>query len=112
MVQSRSGMERSNAERNSIVCVCSGYFQEKCLYYGIIVFVEPPNSSDQLQILDISLFGIQRRAMQKVYPKKDLNKQTQQITKIINAWKISSIHSNIISVFEHYLYQPSKTQLG
>ena len=39
----------------------SEYFLEQCIFYGVFLFIEPPNSSDQLQVLDIGLFGIQKK---------------------------------------------------
>ena len=50
----------------------SEYFLKECLYYGIAIFIEPPDSSDQLQVLDLGLFGIQKGKSKAFFtPKKE-----------------------------------------
>lgn len=43
----------------------SDYIWDECTYYGVFDFVESPESSDQLQVLDIGLFGIQKKSIKK-----------------------------------------------
>ena len=78
----------------------SDFFLEESLYLGIVIFFEPPNSSDQLQVLDISLFGIQKKIIKRIHPNKNLSEQSEQIVKIINSWKSAAQPSNIVSAFE------------
>lgn len=78
----------------------SDFFLEESLYLGIVIFFEPPNSSDQLQVLDISLFGIQKKIIKRIHPNKNLSEQSEQIVKIINSWESAAQPSNIVSAFE------------
>lgn len=78
----------------------SEYFLQECLYYGIAIFIEPPNSSDQLQVLDLGLFGIQKKGKSKVHIKKGLNEQSEELIKIINSWEAATSRTNICSAFE------------
>ena len=38
---------------------CSDYFYDQCTYYDVYPFFEPAGSSDQVQALDLGIFGIQ-----------------------------------------------------
>ena len=78
----------------------SDYFWDECTYYGVFVFVEPPGSSDQLQVLDIGLFGIQKKSIKKVNVRKDVNEQTKMLVEILNSWENAAHASNINSAFE------------
>lgn len=78
----------------------SDYFLDECTFYGVFVFVEPPGSSDQLQVLDIGLFGIQKKSIKKVSVRKDVNEQTKMLVEILNSWENAAHSSNINSAFE------------
>lgn len=78
----------------------SEYFLEQCIFYGVFLFIEPPNSSDQLQVLDIGLFGIQKKRKTRIHVKKGLSEQSEEIVKILNSWESVALSSNICSAFE------------
>lgn len=46
-------------------------------------YFEPPDTSDQLQVLDIGLFGIQKKTIKKNNVRKDFNEQSKELIRII-----------------------------
>lgn len=89
----------------------SEYFLEECLFYGNVVFFEPPDSSDQLQVLDIGLFGIQKKTIKKINVRKDFNEQSKELIRIINSWEAAS-RSNICSAFEQAGFSKYQKDIG
>lgn len=67
--------------------------------YGIIVQFIVAHASDQLQMLDLGIFGNQKRQISGMKNEKSLSSQTNRICKIIDGlWKASS-PKNVVSAF-------------
>jgi hypothetical protein len=47
----------------------------------------PPHSSNQLQVLDVSLFGLLKRRIENINSKLDLNIQSKHIAQIYSAFQ-------------------------
>ena len=75
------------------------YFLDECLYHGITLFQIPPNSSDQVQVLDLGVFGIQKRAVKKVRPSERFSPQSKEIIKICSSWQQIATPTNITAAF-------------
>ena len=77
----------------------SDSFHDQCFEQGIIPLFIPPHSSDQIQPLDLGIFGIQKTGMGRVHPPQWLSTQSQQLYKILGSWFASATPPNIISAF-------------
>jgi hypothetical protein len=61
----------------------------------------PPHSSNQLQELDISLFGLLKRRIENINSKLDINIQSKHIAQIYSAFQSSFTSQNIIASFRN-----------
>lgn len=57
-------------------------------------------------MLDLLIFGDQKRIMKQIRPHKGLNEQTRQIIRILDSWQASTTPSKIISAWKSAGYEP------
>ena len=76
----------------------SDYFMDECTYYGIYPIKEPPGTSDQIQQLDLGIFGIQK-ALQTKHYKGDCRANDKAIIEIVNSWRKATTPDNVVSAF-------------
>lgn len=81
-------------------CHCNDYFLDECIYRKIFPIFLVPHSSDQTQMLDLGIFGIQKKNISKIRPEKNLSSQSKQIIKILNSWFSVATPSNITSAYK------------
>ncbi|KAK8887787.1 hypothetical protein M9Y10_038844 [Tritrichomonas musculus] len=74
-------------------------FLHGCAYRDIIPFLEPPNSSDQVQVLDIGMFGVQKNLKKSITTDDSLNANSNEITSIVDSWMKATLPCNVTSVF-------------
>ena len=75
-------------------------FDELCQENNIFIQLLPAHTSDQLQFLDLGIFGIQKRWMSNIsIPFNDMNPQTKQVIKIYDSYIMSTTPKNIIGAF-------------
>lgn len=51
-------------------------------------------------MLDLGIFGIQKKNISKIRPEKNLSSQSKQIIKILNSWFSVATPSNITSAYK------------
>lgn len=82
---------------------CSSHFSDYVLdeftYYGIIPFQEPPGSSDQVQALDLGIFGVQKHFKTKIKTNSAFNDLSKNIQQIYNSWIRATYPDLIVSAF-------------
>lgn len=59
----------------------------------------PPHTSDQLQPLDLGIFANQKRWQGNITVDADLNRQTKQVIKICDSYRMATTHKNVVSAF-------------
>ena len=77
----------------------SDYFLDECSFHGVFPFQEPAGSSDQVQALDLGIFGIQKSMKSKTSKFKGLSENSKNIIGIVDSWIKSTTPSNIVSAF-------------
>ena len=78
----------------------SDYFLDICTYYDIYPLFEPPGSSDQVQALDLGIFGCQKHYKTNIKKNNELEfEQSNDIMQIINSWKRATTPDKIVSAF-------------
>lgn len=70
-----------------------------CDYYGVVLILELPGSSDQVQALDLGIFGIQKVIKSGMRSNPDLDPQSDDITRIINSFQRAALRSNVVAAF-------------
>jgi hypothetical protein len=78
----------------------SDHFLDLCFDCGIELEMLPPHTSDQLQPLDLGIFGIQKQAMGRVHPPIWVNPQTAQLHKILGSFRAVTARPNVVSAFQ------------
>jgi transposase len=73
--------------------------EEQCLFYGVVLVVVPPHTSDQVQPLDLGFFALHKLESHRVRPHTDLSAQTVKILKILCGLQKASTPLNIIKAF-------------
>ena len=63
------------------------------------IIFEPPGSSDQVQALDLGIFGIQKCLKCKIQTKKDLSPAAKEVIQIVNSWIKTTTPDNVTSAF-------------
>jgi hypothetical protein len=76
-------------------------FGEICGQYRITPVFLPPPSSNQLQILDFSLFGVTKRLIAPVNRMEGLTVQTTHVCDIVNAFFAAYTPMNIVKTFRN-----------
>ena len=77
----------------------SDYFLDECSYHGIYPFTEPPGTSDQVQPLDLGIFGNQKTVKKKSSRFSHLSENSQNIIEIVDSWQKATTPSNVVSAF-------------
>ena len=80
-------------------CHCNEVFIAMCEEANIVCTFLPPHTSDQLQPCDLGLFGIQKKWMSSIQIPDGLNRQTRQIVKIIDSYRMATTFKNVTSAF-------------
>lgn len=83
-------------------CTChnSDFFLDECTFRDVIPVQEPANSSDQVQVLDLGIFGIQKKIMNSLDKDEELTPVVNQIINIVDSWIKATTPSNITSAFK------------
>lgn len=76
----------------------SDLFTDECLYHGIYPFPEPPGSSDQVQALDLGIFGIQKKQRTRTRS-NNLSATSDSIRDIVNSFRKATLPDNVVSAF-------------
>ena len=79
----------------------SDYVLDECTYHGTYPSQEPAGTSDQIQALDLGIFGIQKvlKPKEKVNI-KNISRNSKQIVQIVNSWRKATTPSNVVSAFQ------------
>jgi hypothetical protein len=72
---------------------------ELCELHGITVCPLPPHSSNQVQPLDLSTFGITKRLIAKVNRMETVNIQTSHIARVVSNFMSAASHLNNVGTF-------------
>lgn len=74
-------------------------FLELAAEENIITKFIPPHTSDQLQPLDLGIFANQKRWQGNITVDADLNRQTKQIIKSCDSYRMATTPKNVIGAF-------------
>lgn len=74
-------------------------FLEKAEEENVICRFIPAHTSDQLQPLDLGIFANQKRWQTNITVDADLNRQTKQVIKMCDSYRMATTHKNIVSAF-------------
>ena len=80
-------------------CHQTDEFLELASEANIICKFIPPHTSDQLQPLDLGVFGNQKRWQGNITVEADLNRQTKQVIKIYDSYRMATTPKNVIGAF-------------
>jgi hypothetical protein len=72
---------------------------ELCGEYGIRVCPLPPHSSNQMQPLDLSTFGVTKRLIARVNRMETVNVQSSHIAQVVSAFMSASSPLNVVGTF-------------
>jgi hypothetical protein len=61
----------------------SEVIEEACVYYGVRMLKSPPHTSDQVQPLNVGLFGLHKSESRRVQTHLDLNTQTVKLIRML-----------------------------
>jgi hypothetical protein len=74
-------------------------FAEICESNQILPIFLPPHSSNQLQVLDLSVFGVTKRIITRINCLEAVNVQSKHISDVVNAFFAAAIPINIVKSF-------------
>ena len=77
----------------------SDYIQDECTFYNVYLVNEPAGSSDQVQALDLGIFGIQKSIKSTLRSNAEIDSQSDDIRKIYNSLQKSATPDNIVMAF-------------
>ena len=80
-------------------CHQSDRFLELCEPENIVCRLIHPHTSDQLQPVVLGIFGIQKRWQTNITVEASLNRQTKQIIKICDSYRMATTPKNVIGAF-------------
>ena len=66
---------------------------------NVLLMFIPPHSSDQIQVLDLGIFGVMKQRMAQIKTDVHLSHLSRQVVKSYNAWQIATLPSNISGAF-------------
>jgi hypothetical protein len=82
---------------------CSGrdgdFFLDLCMEHNIVPF--PPHSSNQVQPLDLCVFGLTKRLMMRLNKMEEANVQSLHFAKLISAFHSACNPINVIASFRN-----------
>ena len=82
-------------------CACHKSRELEALFdqHGIVVVFLPPHSSDQVQALDLGIFGNHKSAQSRIHPAPGLSRQSQQVIKAVSAFQAIAHPYAVTSAF-------------
>lgn len=78
----------------------SNLFLDECSYSNVYPFHEPAGSSDQVQALDLGIFGIQKNLKTKIKAKQNLGPSSKNVQQIVNSWIKTTTPNVVVSAFK------------
>jgi hypothetical protein len=76
-------------------------FEQLCRTNQVKILWLPPHSSNQLQMLDLSVFGITKRLIIRINKLEAVNVQTDHIVRVVNGFMSAAVPKNIIASFRN-----------
>ena len=67
--------------------------------YNATAYFIPPHSSDQLQMLDLGIFGVMKLRMSQIRTSASFSTWTRQIIRMFNGWQMSTLPINVVMAF-------------
>ncbi len=77
----------------------SEYFLDECTFRDTYPFFEEPGTSDQVQALDLGIFGVQKQIKTHYNGAVQLGMTENNIVGVVNSWMQATTPSNVISAF-------------
>lgn len=77
----------------------SDFFLDECTYFNVHPWQEPAGTSDQVQALDLGIFGIQKALKRSIDPPEFLSPDEKEIVAIVDSWKRATTPGNVTSAF-------------
>ena len=77
----------------------SDHFLDQCSYENVHPIPEPPGTSDQVQPLDLGIFG-PMKAVQRPIRQKNLKQSSKNIMTMVDSWLKTVVPSNVTAAFE------------
>ena len=74
-------------------------FQDACEENNVVLAFIPPHTSDQVQPCDLGIFANQKRWQNCVRVDEDLNRQTKQVIRIIDSFRMATTLKNVTGAF-------------
>ena len=81
-------------------CHQSDRFLELCEPENIVCRLIHPHTSDQLQPVVLGIFAIQKRWQTNITVEASLNRQTKQIIKICDSYRMTTTRKNVVAAFK------------
>ena len=81
-------------------CHANEHFLAQCELENVIPVAIPPHTSDQVQPLDLGIFANQKRWQGVVRVDHDLNRQTIQVIKIVDSFRMATTFKNVTAAFK------------
>ena len=81
-------------------CHANEHFLSQCEEQNVIPVAIPPHTSDQVQPLDLGIFANQKRWQGIVRVDQDLNRQTKQVIKIVDSFRMATTFKNVTAAFK------------
>lgn len=72
---------------------------EACAAQGVVVCWLPPHSSNQIQPLDLSTFGITKRHIARVNRMETVNVQSRHIAEVVSSFMSAASPMNVVGTF-------------
>ena len=77
----------------------SNLFLDECSYKNVYPFYEPAGASDQVQALDLGIFGVQKNLKTKIKAKQNLGPSSKHVQQIVNSWIKTTTPDVVVSAF-------------
>lgn len=77
----------------------SDFFLDECTYFNVHPWQEPAGTSDQVQALDLGIFGIQKMMKRSIEPPEFLSPDEKEIVAIVDSWRRATTPGNVTSAF-------------
>jgi hypothetical protein len=74
-------------------------FLDECTWRGIECIFLPPHSSDQVQPLDLGIFGLQKAEASRCRPHRGLNPQSAKCMRMLDGYQKATCPDNITAAF-------------
>ena len=77
----------------------SDFFLDECTYFNVFPFQEPAGTSDQVQLLDLGIFGVQKTYKRSCSPPSNLQQDEKEIIALVDSWIRATTPGNVTSAF-------------